>query len=78
MSSCLCGPSSLPRAERAGLQQFDVLVSLDRHPIQTMEQVRDRVQAAKVGQAMALVVNRRGRFRLLKARLDSMPQEYAT
>ena len=35
-------------AERAGLRQFDVIVSIDRQPIKTMEEVRDRVQAAKV------------------------------
>ena len=63
-------------AEKAGFQRFDVIVSIDRRSVKTMEEVRQRVQAAKVGQTLSVVVSRRGRYRLLRPRLEPMPLEY--
>ncbi|MCL6548128.1 MAG: trypsin-like peptidase domain-containing protein [Alicyclobacillus sp.] len=63
-------------AEKAGFQRFDVIVSIDRRSVKTMEEVRQRVQAAKVGQTLSVVVSRRGRYHLLRPRLEPMPLEY--
>ncbi|NLG84500.1 MAG: PDZ domain-containing protein, partial [Firmicutes bacterium] len=64
-------------AAKAGFQRFDLIVSIDQAEVKTMEEVRRRVQEAKVGQTLRVVINRRGRYLLLRPRLEPMPLEYA-
>ena len=62
-------------ADRAGLEQFDMIVSLDRQPIKTGEQLQKLVREAKIGQVVSLVVDRAGKYKVIKAKLGVRPEE---
>jgi C-terminal processing protease CtpA/Prc len=61
-------------ADRAGLEQGDVLVSFNSRTIDTPSELVEVVRAARVGQSVSLVVMREGQRRSLTARLAIRPE----
>lgn len=58
-------------ADRAGLEQGDILVSFNSRTIDTPSELVDVVRGARVGQSVSLVIIRDGQRRTLTARLTS-------
>ena len=61
-------------ADRAGLQQGDVLVSVGGEPVDEAAEVQDRVEAAGVGQNLTLQVRRNGRVETLTLQPEALPK----
>jgi serine protease Do len=62
-------------AARAGLQQKDVILKIDGHPIETSNDLRNRVSALAPGTAVTLEVQRNGTVRTLTATLGDVPED---
>lgn len=60
-------------AEAAGVRQGDVIVSLDGREAAEVTDFMSRVQAAGVGAAVTLGIDRAGESRQIKATLEAMP-----
>jgi Do/DeqQ family serine protease len=60
-------------AERAGLKRGDVVVAIDGVPIHSSTQVRNHVGLKRVGQSVALTVERDGAKRVLTATIQDGP-----
>jgi len=60
-------------AEAAGVRQGDVIVSLDGRETVELNDFMSRVQAAGVGAAVTLGIDRAGQMRQVKATLEAMP-----
>ena len=57
-------------AERAGLRRGDVVVAIDGVPVHSSTQVRNHVGLKRVGQSVALTVERDGAKRVLTATIQ--------
>ena len=60
-------------AERAGLRRGDVVVAIDGVPIHSSTQVRNHVGLKRVGQSVAVTVERDGAKRVLTATIQDAP-----
>jgi serine protease Do len=72
--------SVLPKspAEKAGIEQGDVIESVNGHPIETVRDLPRIVSTAPIGSKLAVVVVRRGKQRTLEATVAEMPKEKQT
>ncbi len=62
-------------AERAGLNEGDVIVELNGLPVKSIDEFRNRVTEIKPGAEITLKINRAGRFLTKKAILTEFPGE---
>ena len=62
-------------AAKAGLHQYDVIVSLDGKPVADGAAVRERVKAAKPGDVLPLTVRRGGTTQEMKVSLGEAPSD---
>jgi membrane-associated protease RseP (regulator of RpoE activity) len=58
-------------AEKAGLEEGDLIVSMDGRDVETVEQLMDRVRAKKVGDPSKFSVQREGKRRDVTVTLGS-------
>jgi len=64
-------------AYKAGLQELDVIMSVDRKTPKDSADLQKIVRSAKIGQTISVLVNRSGQFKVVKVRLESLPDQYA-
>jgi serine protease Do len=62
-------------ADRAGLQEEDVIVAMDGTPVGNVQQFRNRVARTRPGTTVKLEVLRDGKRRDFEARLEEKPEE---
>jgi S1-C subfamily serine protease len=60
-------------AERAGLQQGDVIVAMDGKPITDEAGLRAQIQSHKIGDRVQITVNRNGKQFNVQAQLTQAP-----
>jgi len=60
-------------AERAGLQEGDVVIAADGKPVTTDQELRDAIQAHKIGDTIQLTIIRDGRQSTVSAKLIESP-----
>jgi serine protease Do len=72
--------SVLPKspAEKAGIEQGDVIESVNGRPIATVRDLPRIVSTAPIGSKLAIVVARRGKERRIEATVAEMPKEKQT
>ncbi|WP_066634659.1 S1C family serine protease [Desulfolucanica intricata] len=63
-------------AERAGLQQGDVILEIDNKKINTVDDLINTVEKAKVGQKLALLVYRNGKAVNVNITVNEKPLQY--
>ncbi|NLY74940.1 MAG: trypsin-like serine protease [Firmicutes bacterium] len=62
-------------AEKAGLQDGDIVKEVNRKKIKTPQDVVDIIQKLKVGQQIDILVFRDGEYKVFKVKLGEKPQE---
>lgn len=61
-------------ADKAGLRQYDVIVELDRRPVDGPDALIRAISRHKVGDKVTLLVRRRGELVVIEATLQERPQ----
>ena len=62
-------------AERAGLKAGDIVLSLDRHPINKKVDYRERVSTYPIGNTIRFDILRDGKAAVARVRVSSIPEE---
>lgn len=63
-------------ADKAGLMRYDLILEVNRTPVQSADHLVELIQGAKVDEGLALLVNRNGRTSLITAKIDKAPANF--
>jgi serine protease Do len=65
-------------ADKAGVQENDVVLSVDGEPVNSISELRNRISLAGVGHEAKLEILRDGKHRNLTVALDELPADIAS
>ncbi|NLY56205.1 MAG: PDZ domain-containing protein [Firmicutes bacterium] len=62
-------------ADKAGIARYDVILEINRVEIKSSDHLVELIQQTKVGETVAILINRNGQTRLLTAKIEKAPAQ---